>query len=95
MRILSKEVLGGAALLSAPALWQGFVTGSVSVDTAMTRWAITALLVWLALSTVAAMVGKPAKRGARPGTGQAQSADADTTAFSTSRGTSSPGAPSA
>ena len=60
---MSRWVLGGAALVAAPALWHGFVTGQVSVDTAVTRWAVTTVLLWAALTVLVTAVGKPERRG--------------------------------
>jgi hypothetical protein len=61
MRALSSPVLGGAALLSSPALWGAFVDGTTSMQTALTRYLVTALLVWAALAVVGMLVG-PAPR---------------------------------
>jgi len=61
MRALSSPVLGGAALLSSPALWGAFVDGTTSLQTALSRYLVTAFLLWAALAVVGMLVG-PAPR---------------------------------
>jgi len=56
MNLLSGTVLGTAAVLVAPALWQGLVTGAVPVDVALTRYVVAAVACWVALSAVGAMI---------------------------------------
>lgn len=56
MNLLSAPVLGAAALLAGPTLWQGLVTGAVPLEHALTRYAVTVALVWLALSAVVMLV---------------------------------------
>ena len=62
MSPLSAPVLGGAALVSAPALWSSLVEGTASPTYGITRYLISALVCWLALEVVAMLVGpvKPA-----------------------------------
>lgn len=57
MKLLSGEVLGTAAVLAAPTLWQGFVTGAVPIDVALTRYLMVALIAWVALSAFVMMIG--------------------------------------
>jgi hypothetical protein len=71
MNLLSTPVLGAAALLAGPTLWQGLVTGVVPLEHALTRYAITVALVWIALSAVVMLVEST---GPRPAL-QQQSAD--------------------
>ena len=61
MSPLSAPVLGGAALISAPALWAFLVDGSMSLDTAFVRYCVCAVLVWAGLAVVSMLVG-PAPR---------------------------------
>lgn len=56
MRLASGTVLGLAAVFSSPALWAGF-HGQLALDIALTRYLVAVVMVWAALSTVAAMVG--------------------------------------
>lgn len=71
MNLLSTPVLGAAALLAGPTLWQGLVTGVVPLEHALTRYAITVALVWMALSAVVMLVESTGPRAAL----QQQSAD--------------------
>ncbi|CAB4727304.1 MAG: hypothetical protein F2667_12390 [Actinobacteria bacterium] len=62
MNLMSAPVVIGAALMSAPALWQGFVTGTMPVDVALTRALIALVGCWVAVSAVAMLVGTPPPR---------------------------------
>ncbi|HEX5562238.1 MAG TPA: hypothetical protein VFX52_11390 [Nocardioidaceae bacterium] len=64
MSPLSAPVLLIAALVSGPALWGAFVDGSTSLQTALVRFLVCAVLGWVGLSVVSMLVG-PAPR--RPG----------------------------
>lgn len=59
MNLLSVPVLGGAALVSSPALWSGFVEGTSTPSVALTRYLVSVVLCWLALGAVAMVVGPP------------------------------------
>jgi uncharacterized membrane protein len=77
MNIASGTVLGLAALVSAPALWQAY-TGQLPVDQALTRYLIAVVCVWAALSVVMTLVGSPPSRAPRqvpkpPGEGEDRS----------------------
>jgi hypothetical protein len=61
MRMLSAPVLLGAVLASSPALYQGFVTQTVPLEQAGTRFAVALVLAWVAISAVAMLVGEPPK----------------------------------
>lgn len=65
MNMLSPRVLVAAALAASPALYQGFVTGAVTMDTAIERYLFVVVLAWLALSVLEAMVGPPPPRPRR------------------------------
>jgi hypothetical protein len=65
MSPLSAPVLLIAALVSGPALWGAFVDGSTSLQTALVRFLVCAVLGWVGLSVVSMLVG-PAPRP-RPG----------------------------
>jgi hypothetical protein len=58
MSPLSAPVLGGAALLTAPALWRS-VTDAMSLQAALGRYLLAVLLCWVALEVVVTMVGRP------------------------------------
>lgn len=57
MNLMSSRVLGAAAVLASPALWQGFVTGTVAMETAVQRYLIVALIAWVGLSLLEALIG--------------------------------------
>ena len=63
MSPLSAPVLGGAALISAPALWGAFVTGTTPTEVALTRFLVCAVLCWAGLAVVAP--GGPRRRARR------------------------------
>lgn len=56
MNLLSAPVLGAAALLAGPTLWQGLVVGTVPLEHSLSRYFITVALVWAALSAVALLM---------------------------------------
>lgn len=64
MSPLSWPVLGGAALLSSPALYRAFVLGTTSTDVALTRFLVTLAVWWAVLAFVAMLIG-PAPRPER------------------------------
>lgn len=68
MNLLSLPVLGGAAVLTAPALLSA-LEGVLSPETALVRYAVVAVLTWAALSALAMLVGPPpvADAGGRDG----------------------------
>lgn len=61
MRMLSAPVLLGAAIASSPALYQGFVTQTVTVELAASRFAVALVIAWVAMSAVAMLIGEPPK----------------------------------
>ena len=52
----SLPVLGGAVVVSAPALWST-LTGQARLDVGLSRYLVAVLLCWLALTVVAGLVG--------------------------------------
>lgn len=63
MNPLSLPVLGGAALVTSPALW-GAVVGETPLRVGLTRYLIAVLVCWAGLSFVAMIVGPvPADQG--------------------------------
>jgi hypothetical protein len=56
MSPLSAPVLGGAAVVTAPALWRAIAEGG-SPTVALSRYLIAMALVWLALEVVSLLVG--------------------------------------
>lgn len=61
MSPLSWPVLGGAALLSSPALYRAFVLGTTSTDVALTRFLVTLAVWWAVLAFVAMLIGPAPK----------------------------------
>ncbi len=61
MSPVSLPVLGGAALISSPALWRALVEGTTSTQVALTRYLVSVLVCWAVLGLVAMLVG-PAPR---------------------------------
>ena len=57
MSPLSAPVLGGAALVSAPAWWSTFVQGVDPASVALTRFLVSLLVCWVALEVVSMLVG--------------------------------------
>jgi hypothetical protein len=57
MSPFSAPVLGGAALVSSPALWNGLVEGTTTPTVALMRYLVSALLCWMALEVVGLLVG--------------------------------------
>lgn len=56
-------VLGSAAVVASPALYQGFVTGTMPFHVALVRYLVATLISWAAISLVADLVvssGSPA-----------------------------------
>ncbi len=68
MRMLSTPVMGAAALVTSPALYQGLVLETIAIDIALIRYFIALMVCWVALSTVEMLVGEPP----RPKPAQAQ-----------------------
>lgn len=67
MRMVSTPVLGGAALVTAPMLWQGLVTGERPLEPTLERYLVVVVGVWIALSVLEMLVGA-APRAGREGT---------------------------
>lgn len=89
MNLLSGTVLGSAAVVASPALWQALVTGTVPVDVALQRYLVAAGACWAALSMVAAMIG--AVPGSPAQQGEPVRATTDETATTESPGAAPPG----
>jgi hypothetical protein len=62
MNLFSAPVLLGAALISAPALWSGFL-GQAPLQVGLSRYLWAVALSWGALSLLATLIG-PARRPA-------------------------------
>jgi hypothetical protein len=54
---LSLPVLGGAAVVSSPALWRALVEGTTSTEVALTRYLVSVVICWAVLAFVAMLVG--------------------------------------
>lgn len=61
MSPLSMPVLGGAAVVSSPALWRALVEGTTTTEVAITRYLVSVVICWAVLAFVALLVG-PAPR---------------------------------
>jgi hypothetical protein len=68
MSPFSGPVLGGAAVLSAPALWSSLVVGATPVADGLLRYMIAVLVCWFGLGLLAAMVGPAPRVDVKPGT---------------------------
>jgi hypothetical protein len=62
----SAPVLGGAALMSAPAWWHA-VEGTVPAGEAVTRFLICMAICWVALEVLTTLVGPAPARGSAQG----------------------------
>ena len=60
---LSGLVLGSGALLASPALWAAFVDGTMSMETAVVRFAVAVLVSWIGFSLLASLVAGTAEPG--------------------------------
>jgi hypothetical protein len=58
---LSLPVLGGAAVVSSPALWHALVEGTTSTEVALTRYLTSVAICWAVLAFVAMLVGPAPK----------------------------------
>lgn len=56
MNLASAPVLGLAAVAASPALYQGFVTGALPLDTTLIRYLVAVVVVWAGLSVMAMLV---------------------------------------
>lgn len=59
MSPFSLPVLGGAAIVSSPALWQALVVGSTTTQVALTRYLVSVVVCWSVMAFVAMLVGPP------------------------------------
>jgi hypothetical protein len=59
MSPLSLPVLGAAAVMSSPALYGAFVDGTTTMQTALTRFLICAVLCWVGCSALTSLIGPP------------------------------------
>ena len=66
MSPFSAPVLGGAAIVASPALWQSLVDGTLPLEVAMTRYLLAVVVSWAAISLVASLAfpSTPAHRAA-------------------------------
>jgi hypothetical protein len=63
---LSLPVLGGAALVSSPALWRAVVEGTTSTEVALTRYLVSVAICWAVLAFVTMLVGPAPKPEVQP-----------------------------
>ena len=67
MSPFSGSVLGGAAVLSSPALWSSLVTGTTPLADGLLRYIGAVAVCWVGLSLVAALVGPAPRATVSPG----------------------------
>jgi hypothetical protein len=65
MSPFSGPVVGGAAVLSAPALWTSLVMGSTPVADGLLRYLAAVAVVWVGLSLLVGLVGPPPRASAQ------------------------------
>ncbi|WP_148615863.1 hypothetical protein [Nocardioides rubriscoriae] len=74
MSPFSAPVLGAATVLASSALWQALVDETLSLEVALTRFVVAAVVAWVALSALGALVGSPmASQGGGPANGSGPS----------------------
>jgi short subunit fatty acids transporter len=56
VNLASAPVLGLAAVAASPALYQGFVTGALPLDTTLIRYLVAVVVVWVGLSLMAMLI---------------------------------------
>lgn len=61
MSPVSAPVLGGAAVVSSPALWAAFVEGTTSPSVALVRFLASVVICWLAFEVLGLLVGPAPK----------------------------------
>jgi hypothetical protein len=76
--IAATPVLLGAAVVTAPAFYDALVVGTTSTETALLRFAIACLLVWVALGVVSMLVGPTPRAGLAAGAATADEPVEDT-----------------
>jgi hypothetical protein len=89
VNLFSAPVLLGAALISSPALWSGFV-GQAPVQMGLSRYLLAVAFSWGALSLVATLVG-PARSAAVEVAGDGVAADGTASDGAASDGAASDG----
>ena len=77
MSPFSGSVLGGAAVVSAPALWASLVSGSTPLADGLLHYIGAVAVCWIGLSVVAALVGPAPRVTAGPGAPEATTAGGD------------------
>lgn len=53
---LTTFVIGGGALLASPALYAGFVAGTLPMGSALVRFAVAVLVVWIGVTALRTLV---------------------------------------
>jgi len=80
MSPFSGSVLGGAAVLSAPALWSSLVTGTTPLADGLLRYIGAVAVCWVGLSLVAALIGPAPRATVSPGAPEPATPGGDRTA---------------
>lgn len=73
MSPLSMPVLGGAAVVSSPALWRALVEGTTSTEVALTRYLVSVVICWAVLAFVAMLIGPAPKPELESATAESES----------------------
>lgn len=77
MSPVSWPVLGGAAVLSSPALWRALVEGTTPAEVALTRYLVGVVVCWALLAFVATLVGPSKGRSSTDDQGEPAVRDED------------------
>jgi len=72
---VSMPVLGGAAVVSSPALWRALVEGTTSTEVALTRYLVSVVICWAVLAFVAMLIGPAPKPELETATAESESDD--------------------
>jgi hypothetical protein len=62
MNLFAAPVLLAAGVVSAPAFWAAFVDGTTEPQTALLRFAVSAVLAWAGMTVVLMLVGPTPSR---------------------------------
>ena len=73
MSPVSMPVLGGAAVVSSPALWRALVEGATSTEVALTRYLVSVVICWAVLAFVAMLIGPAPKPELESATAESES----------------------
>ena len=75
---VSTFVVGGGALLASPALYAGFVAGTLPMSSALFRLTVAVLLVWLGVAALETLVSGTSSPADEPAAQEARVVEAHT-----------------